>query len=186
MTGVAGDEWGWNVVMSTGVAGDQALVGFDFDTTQITQRMEEGYRISSIGGWKDKWVVVMNTETGWGVQRYSLPTPMTESRREWIDARWKEGSRITALAGDDDPAEEQDGWMVVMTQKTDLQEQSIVGPGEWPWQTIAEKLEEGFAVTSVTGSGDRWLVVLSKGTGLRDQVMSEPGEYPSAWIKERW
>jgi hypothetical protein len=186
ITGIAGDEYAWNVVMSTDVPGDQALVGFDFDVTQIAKRMEEGYRITCLGGWNDQWVVAMTTETGWGQQRYTLPTAITDSRREWIEERWKEGFHITAVAGDDVPDNDKDGWIFVMTKGTGLKEQTILGPGDWPAKAIAEKQKDGFAVTGVTGTEGRWLVVLSKGTALKDQEISEAGDFPGLWIKERW
>lgn len=34
------------------------------------------------------------------------PTPFTESRLDWVKARWKEGYRITSVAGDEDPADD--------------------------------------------------------------------------------
>ncbi len=79
------------------------------------------------------------------------PTPFTESRLDWVKARWKEGCRITSVAGDEDPADDKDGWILVMTLDSGLNEQVIVGPGKWPWQTIADKMRGGFAVTGLTG-----------------------------------
>jgi hypothetical protein len=69
ITSVAGDQGGWNVVMSTGTKGQQFVVGYALDQSQIATQMEAGFRITSISGWKDQWLTVMTTETGWGAQR---------------------------------------------------------------------------------------------------------------------
>jgi len=55
--------------MSTGTKGQQFVVGYALDQSQIATQMEAGFRITSISGWKDQWLTVMTTETGWGAQR---------------------------------------------------------------------------------------------------------------------
>jgi len=187
ITSLSGDQDTWNVVMSKGVPGVQAVFGYDIDQAKIAEAMgEPGMRITSVAGWADRWLVVLGTETGYGEQRYTLPSPLTPVRLEWIDERWNEGYRITAVAGDDDPRVEDDGWFFVMTKNSGLQEQTISGPGSWPAAWVEEHQKKGFRITSVAGSAERTLVIMSKGTRLTDQDTSPEGEYPNQWIQQRW
>ena len=186
ITAVAGDQDGWNVVMSDGVPGNQAVYGFALDQSKIAESMQAGFRITTVAGWKDNWIVVMNDQTPLGAQRYTLPTPLTQSRRDWITQRWNEGYHITSVGGDDHPDDDGDGWFFVMSQNSGLTEQVFAGPGAWPEAWVNEQLGKGFAITSVAGVGDHTLVVMSKGTTLTDQIVSPGGAYPSSWIQEHW
>ena len=186
ITSLCGDEAGWNVVMSTGTVGKQFVLGYALDQTQIATKMEEGYHITSIAGWKDHWLTVMTTETGWGKQRYTLPTPFTPERQKWVQERWAEGYRITSIAGDDTPEDPKDGWLFVMTQGTAIQEQTFSIPGPWPEAWIKEQTAKGFRITGSAGAGEHTIVIMSKGSGLGDQVISAEGAYPSAWIGQNW
>lgn len=186
ITTVAGDQDSWNVVMSSGTKGRQAIVGYAFDQSQISANMADGFRITSLAGWKDRWITVMTTDTGWGKQRFTLPTPFTPERQKWVQDRWAEGYRITSLAGDDTPQDDKDGWLFVMTQGTALTEQTFSIPGPWPEKFIRENTAKGFHVTATAGSGNRTIVVMSKGSGLGDQTFSAEGAYPSSWIGGNW
>lgn len=186
ITSVAGEQGSWNVIMSSGVPGTQNVFGFDLDQAKISKAMEEGYRITGVAGWKQQWIVVMNTETRFGPQRYTLPTPLTDSRRDWLKQRWNEGFHITAVGGDDDPAQDDDGWFFVVTKNSGLTEQMLSEPGPWPAEWIAARSKEGFSITSIAGVADRMLVVMSKGSALKEQDSSPEGEYPSEWIQQRW
>lgn len=186
ITQISGSGFLWNVTMSSGVKGGQRLVGPTFDQNRIAEHIEDGYRITALGGWMDSWMFVMTSGTGWGKQRYTLPTPMTKSRRSWIDQRWAEGYQITSLAGDDDPNKDHDGWLIVMTQGTNLTGQTILGPGPWPGLQLLAKQREGYEVTGLAGSKGRWVVVMSKGSGFKNQVFSPPGPYPVDWVRARW
>ena len=186
ITSVAGDAGGWNVVMSTGTKGQQFVVGYALDQGQISKQMEAGFRITSMAGWKDQWLTVMTTETGWGKQRYTLPTPFTAERQKWVQDRWAEGYRITSIAGDDTPQDDQDGWLFVMTLGTAIQEQTFSIPGPWPEAWIKEKSADGFRVAGSAGSGNHTIVIMSKGAALGDQTISTGGAYPSEWIGGNW
>ncbi len=186
ITALSGDQDTWNVVMSTGTKGKQFVIGYALDQSQITKQNEAGYRITSIAGWKDRWLTVMTSDTGWGAQRYTLPTPFTPERQKWVEDRWAEGYRITSIAGDDTPEDEEDGWLFVMTKGTSIQEQTFSMPGPWPTDWINEQAAKGFRVTGSSGAGDHTIVIMSKGSGLGDQTVSEEGDYPSDWIGENW
>jgi subtilisin family serine protease len=186
ITSISGDQDTWNVVMSRGVEGNQSVYGYTLDQAQIAASMKEGFRITHAAGWKDRWLVVMDTDTGMGEQRYTLPTPLNDSRRDWISKRWEEGYRITAVAGDDVAEDAQDGWLFVMSQKSGLTDQKFAGPGPWPTDWIEERKAEGYRITSVAGVENRTIVVVSKGSDLGDQDVSAEGAYPNGWIKERW
>jgi len=186
VTSIAGDTDGWNVVMSKGVPGGQRLLGMAFDQTQLSKLMEEGWRITTAGGWNQQWVFALGNQTGYGKQRYTLPTPMTDSRREWIKKRWDEGYRITTVAGDDSPQKEEDGWLFVASLDSGLGDQALEGPGPWPAEWIAARQKEGYRITSIAGTPERSIVVMSKGSGLGQQTVSEGKDFPGAWIKDRW
>lgn len=186
VTSIAGDANGWNVVMSKGVPGGQRLIGLEFDQAQLSKLMEEGWKITSAGGWNTQWAFALGDQTGYGNQRYTLPTPMTDSRREWIKKRWDEGYSITTIAGDDSPDDADDGWLVVMSQKSGLTDQTFQGPGEWPSDWIAKQQKAGYRITSTAGNEGRYIVVMSKGTKLGMQIISDGGKYPGEWIKDHW
>jgi len=186
ITSLAGDSNGWNVVMSTGVPGGQRLLGMDFDQTQLAKLLSEGWRITTLGGWKNQWVFALGDQTGYGNQRYTLPTPLDDSRRDWIKKRAAEGLFITAVSGDDTPEDAEDGWLFVASQNSGFTAQVMEGPGPWPGLWIAGKLTEGYRVTAVAGPPERSIVVMSKGTKLGEQVISDGTAYPGDWIKERW
>lgn len=186
ITSISGDPAGWNVIMSTGTQGKQFVLGYALDQAQISTQMEAGFRITSIAGWKDNWLTVMTTETGWGAQRYTLPTPFTPERQKWVQDRWAEGYRITSIAGDDTPQDSQDGWLFVMTLGTTIQEQTFSIPGPWPVAWIKENTAKGFRVTGSAGAGDHTIVIMSKGVNLGDQIVSPEGAYPSDWIGQNW
>jgi hypothetical protein len=186
VTSITGDAGGWNVVMSKGVPGGQRLLGMDLDQNQLSNLMKEGWRITTVGGWNKQWVFALGNQTGYGDQRYTLPTPLDERRREWIKKRWDEGYRITSLAGDDTPQSDDDGWLFVMSMDSGLTDQTYEGPGSWPAEWIAARQKEGYRVTAVAGAEGRSMVVMSKGSDLREQTISEGSDYPVQWIKERW
>lgn len=186
ISSVAGSADGWNVVMSKGMPGGQRVVGMDFDQEQISKLNSEGWRITSVAGWKNQWIFVMGDQTGYGTQRYTLPTPLNDSRRDWINKRWDEGMRITTVAGDDNPEDPDDGWLFVASQNSGYTEQTMEGPGPWPGLWIAGRLREGYRITSVAGTPAHSIVVMSKGTKLGEQVISDGTGFPDAWIKARW
>lgn len=186
ITAMGGTMNAWNIVMSTGVKGLQRVDGYDFNQTRIAAAMKEGYRITSLAGNGEQWLIALDTETGYGDQRFTLPTPLTDARRQWVLDRWDEGYRITALAGDDDPANDNDGWLFVMSKNSGLGEQGYAGPGPWPTAWVDSHLRNGYRITSIAGPPERTIVVMTKGTKLTDQEVSPGGFYPSGWILERW
>lgn len=186
ITSLAGNQDSWNIVMSSDLEGSQSVLGYSLDQSTIASNMEKGFRITSIAGWKDRWLTVMTTGTGWGKQRYTLPTPFTPQRQKWIQERWNEGYRITSVAGDDTPQDDKDGWLFVMTQDTEIEEQSFSVPGPWPAKWIADQSTNDFRVTSSAGSGNHTIVIMSKGTELGAQIFSPAGTFPSKWIGENW
>lgn len=186
ITALGGSMNAWNVVMSSGVKGLQRVDGYDFNQTRIAAAMKDGYRITALAGTGEHWLVVMDTETGYGEQRFTLPTPLTEARKKWVLDRWDEGYRITALAGDDDPQNESDGWLFVVSKNSGLGEQAYAGPGPWPTQWVDSHLRDGYRITAVAGPPERTIVVMTKGTKLGVQEVSPSGFYPGEWIKARW
>ncbi len=188
VTSLGGDSGGWVLVMSKTEHASQRLVGMDFDQTTLKALMDEGFRITTMAGWDEKWVFALNTETGLGAQRYSLPSAFDDARKTWIRELWDEGYRITSVAGDSNSnAGKEDCWVVVMSMDTAYTTQSYMGPTEeWPGDWIEKKAAEGFRVTSLSGYEGRWVVVMSKGTDLGEQTISDGGSFPADWITKTW
>ncbi len=185
LTAVAGDGGGWAVLMDKDRnVESQKLVGFAFDHTAIAEFMKEGYRIVSIGGYGTSWVTLMNPSTGWSEQRYTFPTPLSDGRKDWIMKRWKEGFRITSVAGDDDPAKDTDGWVFVMTKDTTLSQQVYFGPGEWPDDDIATRTKDGYRITCIAGYDNRWVVIMSTNTSLGPQETSHARQLPENKVEQ--
>jgi hypothetical protein len=184
VTTVAGDSLEWAVVMSERKAG-QRLVGYSFDQTAMKANMDAGYRILSMGGWSDNWLIVMDNATGYGEQRYTLPGSWNDARKEWIKTRWNDDMRITSVAGEAGK-DGVDYWVVVMSKNSGIGAQTYIGPGSWPTEKIKTNLSEGYRITSVSGHNpDRWVVVMSKTPGMGAQSYSEIGAFPDKWLKEK-
>lgn len=185
ITAMGGDANGWALVTTESpTIGAQKLVGYNFDQIAIKANMDEGLRIRCVAGYDAQWVFVMDKSTGYGGQRYTLPGPFNETRKEWIQARWKEGLRITAVAGEHGP-KEKNSWVIVMSQNSGMTDQVYSGPGAWPADWIKARWKEGYYITSHTGYGNAWLVVMSKGVFKPStyQSYSVQLEDPNEWIK---
>ncbi len=127
ITGVAGDANYWFVVMSymkDGSLPTQTLIGprpFDNELqTQFANYTQQGYRITALSGFGQRWLMVMTGNTGWGKQRFSLPSS-SNANAKWLNARASEGFCITAGSGDrvvnrDGTVEE--SYVLVATQGT--------------------------------------------------------------------
>jgi hypothetical protein len=50
--------------MSKGVPGGQRLLGLDFDQSQLAKLMGEGWRITTVGGWKSQCAFALGDQTG--------------------------------------------------------------------------------------------------------------------------
>lgn len=187
ITGVSGDENGWAVVMSKGIDRGQQLLGYDFDQAKIDELTQRGYRITAAGGWNEQWVIAMDEDTGYGKQRYCVPSPINQERLDWIDAGFSDGYRITAVAGDDAAKVDEDGWFFVMSTESGLGEQKVSDVGAWPTAWIAQQVKDGFHITSVAGVTDRYVVVMSKDSGLGDQLASPESELTlDRFLEENW
>ena len=82
-----------------------------------------------------------------------------------ITGCWNQGKRIVTAAYTTE------GWFVIMAKNTGYTMQTYVVTEEWPEQWIAEKTQEGYAITSLARSDKQWLVVLSQGSGITRQVI---------------
>lgn len=185
ITALGGDPNGWAVVTtSSPTISQQRLVGLSFDQTTLKANMDEGYRIRCVAGYGASWVFVMDKSTGYGNQRYSLPGSFDDKRKAWIHARWKEGLRITSLAGENGP-DKGWSWLAVMSENSGYGLQTFNGPGPWPTDWIRSKWDEGYLITAVTGYGEKaWLVVMSK-TTRPDKVVQRYSDQladPTEWI----
>lgn len=184
----AGDEGQWFVSMKKQADWrQQSYVGpgaiDDAFETELAARKSEGYRIVTVAGYKTQWVFGLE-KNGWGHQRYSLPGGADENRRKWVRDRWKEGYYITSVAGDD-LANTPGNWMFVMSQGTDITDQSYVGPTAWPADWIKKKWAEGYAITSIAGFKAGWIVVMSKRPVYYRQFWLSDTENPADWIRQR-
>ncbi len=186
ITSLGGDPNGWAVVTTSSPSiSQQRLVGYFFDQTTLKANMDEGYRIRCVAGYGEKWVFVMDKSTGYGNQRYSPPGSFDDKRKAWIQARAKEGLRITSVAGENGP-DDGNSWLVVMSENSGYGTQIYTGPGPWPTDWIHSKWKEGYLITAVTGFGaEAWLVVMSKSTqpDKVSQRYSDQLSDPTQWIE---
>lgn len=187
ISALAGERGNWAVAMDQSPRGSQRMIGYDFDQTEIAENLEAGYRITQLAGYEEDWAIVMETDTGWGPQRFSVPTPFDEKRREWIRELWGEGYDITGVAGDDRPDNDTDGYVVVMTKGTGWGNQLLRWDQPWPADWIAEKAKEGYRITTAAGFGDRWVVVLTREPEADRQItFSGEKKLPLDALEKRW
>ncbi len=187
ISSVAGDANGWNIVMSNGVKSGQKILGYKFDQQGITDAMKSGSRMTHVAGWQNSWVFIFDDASTLGEQRYSTPTPFNDKRKEWVQKLWKEGYAITSVAGDDQPKDENDGFIFVMSKNSGYSEQSIFGPGPWPEKEIAAELKLGKHINNVAGYKGAYIVVMSKGIGYSLQESSpDTNEGVADWIRARF
>ena len=82
-----------------------------------------------------------------------------------IVACWDQGKRIVTAAYTGE------GWFVIMAGNTRYTMQTYLVSEEWPEAWIAQKTQEGYAITSMSRSHSQWLVVLSQGSGISSQII---------------
>lgn len=178
ISSVGGDMSSWSVVLNTGRAVRQNLHWNIKDFNILADQKALGYGIADIAGTSAGWILLFEPLEDLGEQRYTYPSPLNQSRIEWITSRYKEGYMITALAGNDQVSDENDGWVIVMSKKHGYTNQKVTYPGAWPTQFIQENAAQGFKITDIAGSPGNYVVVMSKGTNLENQIFiksSTPG-----------
>jgi len=187
ISALGGERDNWAVCMDDLPRGDQRMIGYDFDHDEILESFEEGYRITQLAGYGKSWALVMEKDTGWGSQQYSLPTPVDDDRLEWIEDLWDEGYDITSVAGENIPGDESDGYVFIMTKGTGWGKQAIRWDQPWPADWIAEKTADGYRITTATGYDDRWVVVMTKDAGDGKQITFQSSDgLPMEELKKRW
>ncbi len=181
-----GDKDGWVfglVKHKSGMAPPQTFS--ILDQKRISSLLDQGFAINTVAGWKDNWIFTLTKDTGYGKQRYSLPSGYTQKRRDWIKSLWKEGYRITSLAGDV-VKDEEDTYVFVMTKNSKMGEQIISDKGAWPAKWIKKNWDAGYRITSIAGFGKNWLVVMSKLPGTPAQNYARDTRFPIDRVKEGW
>ncbi len=125
ISSIAGDENEWAVVMSR-YKDRQQRMQYTYGPAPVDERMQswiadawnKGYRITSVAGFAQRWVVVITSGTGWGRQRFTEPGSY---KKEWVQRRMDEGYHITSAAGDAQMgagAALVDTYLIVATQGT--------------------------------------------------------------------
>lgn len=186
ISSLAGDSGKVGIVMSKTGRPAREQIRLGYNQTDLQATMDDGFAITAICGWRDHWDLILTKDTGYGRQRYSLPSGFNRERKQWIAERMAEGYRITDVAGDETEEGEEGSWVVVMTQDSGLGEQVHHGVGPWPEDWILARLGEGYRITATAGYEDNWVVVMSKGTNLGDQIMQVQGDFPGEWIADLW
>ena len=181
-----GDDKGWTfglVKKKKGAAPEQALSVLN--QTDISAKMSQGFAITTVAGWGKNWVFTFTKGTGYGKQRYTLPSSFTKERVQWIKGRWKEGYRITGLAGDVSSKTE-GSYIFVLTKGSNYGDQIIQGLGPWPTAWIQKNWSTGYRITSTAGFGKNWIVVMSKLPNGPAQNYSRAGRFPMKEIEKGW
>ena len=173
ISSVAGGSVSWAVVMSYMKDGSKPGQSYwgpgafgEGLQTWITQKDNEGYKITGVAGFDSQWVVVMTKNTGWGRQRFTLPKPYN---REWLDARLREGYHVTAASGDrlvnQSNGSVTDTYVFVVTQGTGFGTWTGYGRATWdefePW--FREK-KKTMAPTALFGYSGTFGAYLAEGT----------------------
>lgn len=154
-----------------------------YDQNQIAGFNADGFHIKAISGFAGQFKIMMEKDPNIISQRFSMPTPFTKSREQWLKDRFREGYTLTAVGGDDDPKNPESGFIFVMSlTESPRGSQIIAQPGPWPAAWIAEKAEEGYGITAIAGSEGRHLVVMSKGAPNNIKV-STNAKATKAWLE---
>ena len=186
ITASGGDVNGWTFCLSkfkNGKAPAQKV--HTFSQSAISKSVKEGYEITSVAGWKQNWYLTVTKTDNYGHQRYTQPSPYGESRIAWIKARWKEGYRITDVAGDRVEGKE-GSWVFVLSEKSNYTDQFITDVGPWPKERIAKGWKDGYHISSVAGYKGHWLVVMSKSKKAGLQSYTTGSVFPSKAIEGEW
>lgn len=108
VTAVSGDQQGWCVVMSKRKdrrTPEQIILGpgpmDDGMDASMHLKFSENFRVTSVGGFLDDWVLVMEKDTGWDWQQFVMkPTSRSrEELHEWWRQRVNDDYCITAMNG---------------------------------------------------------------------------------------
>lgn len=179
ITAMGQSSHGHTIVMKTGTHSQKLL---PFDQSTIASFQAQGFHIKALSGYAGKFSVMMEQDPTIISQRFSMPTPFTASRQQWILDRWNEGYTLTAVGGDDDPKNPENGFIFVMSKTTTPRVAQIFNhPAPWPAEWIQGRVKEGYGISSVAGIQGRYLVVMTKGLA-GDIKVSKPGEVLQSWL----
>jgi len=93
---------------------------------------------------------------------------------------WDQGKRIVTAAYTGE------GWFLIMAGNTGYSMQTYLVSEAWPEDWIAQKTQEGYAITSMSRSNSQWLVVLSQGSGISRQIIwQNTWDNLAPWIAEQ-
>ncbi|MEP6676941.1 MAG: caspase family protein [Ferruginibacter sp.] len=142
-----------------------------------TNKVANGYRISSSTYSANNWFVCMSKGTGITDQsaykEKDFPT-------EWIRNNWAEKKEISNVSYGDGE------WLVVMSANAGISTQTYNSQPIFPEDWVKEKWVLGYRITSLTYGNGNWLVVMSKGTVITEQKYYVNDYFPADWIKDRW
>ncbi len=82
-------RWHFILKKADGNAKQRVLGPSKWPEKEVVQLQESGYRIVSIGGSTDQWVIVLSTGTDLGPQKWKLSEDFPGT---WIEEQWKEGT----------------------------------------------------------------------------------------------
>ena len=127
----------------------------------INKNWDEGRRITSVAYTRDGWFVIMDKDTGIGMQTYNTDASWP---RNWISENWDDGYRITSIT------KSSSYWCVVMSKGFGYTAQTYK-QGSWDelkkW--IKETWDLGYDITDAAYNGKNWTIVMSKGTPYSTQ-----------------
>lgn len=138
----------------------------------LSEGGEDASRIRAIGGYQNRWQVVM--EKGLPFAR-QLHVGVDLDPWGLISEKWDEGFRVTSLAGD-----EGTGWGVVMSTGVPGAQEII----DYEWEQIRELRLDGYRITQIAGWRGDWRLVLSTQTGIGDQRICLPTAFDD--LRREW
>ncbi|MFD2256027.1 S8 family serine peptidase [Luteolibacter algae] len=172
---------GHTIAMKTGNHAQSFLA---FDQDEIARLQASGNHIKALSGYAGNFSLMMEPDPNIISQRFTMPTPFTKSRQQWVLDRWAEGYTLTAVGGDDDPKNPKNGFVFVMSKtKSPVPPQSFSHAGPWPEKWISEMSAKGYGITSVAGYKGRYIVVMTKGA-TTDMKFSNEGAAQKQWLMD--
>jgi hypothetical protein len=154
ITSVAYGENGMLVVLSDLGNPPQAYKhAADFPKDYVTEKWDEGYRITELGALEDEWFIVVSKDSGLGTQSWKTSSKWPA---DFVKEKWKAGQYITQ-------ARWRDGtFAVIMSGFTDADITEQRWRKGWDEDWDKKNRDEGFVLGLIVPNSDESIYVMNK------------------------
>jgi hypothetical protein len=136
-------------------------------------------QVSAVAMAQDKTLLISESGLPYTGQTWFAYGSENIDQKDIVDC-WGQGKRIVTAAYTGE------GWFVIMAGNTPYSMQTYLVSEDWPEAWIAQKMQEGYAITSLSRSHSQWLVVLSQGSGITRQIIwQNTWDNLAPWIAEQ-